>query len=218
MPRAPWFVCGLLVASMATSARAAEKAFGVVGGGLFNEMPQLLGSTVIDNVFSQGSNQRDFGAMGGLIFEWSWPTFGGLRFEPRYIQKGTEVWLRLQTGEEVRDPVELHYVSFPILFRSAIFKDKPVQLVLISGLSADYLVSAEFQGQDEKDSFESWDFTVSARIGIQGKVCDGGVLGAHFNVVSSLAGIDKSQPNQAKLKNTGLGFAVEYTHVVGGSK
>jgi hypothetical protein len=37
-------------------------------------------------------------------------------------------------------------------------------------------------------------------------------------VASSLAGIDKGQPGQEKLKNTGLGFAVEYTHTVAHSK
>ena len=68
---------------------------------------------------------------------------------------------------------------------------------------------------DIKDAFESWDYTVTARIGIQGKVGDGGVLGAHLNVASSLAGIDTGQPDQAKLKNNGIGFAVEYTHSLG---
>lgn len=219
MRRAPWFVCGLLVVLMATSASAAEKFVGVVGGGLFNSMPALIGSTVIDDqIFAQAPNQRDFGALGGMIFEVSWPTFGALRFEPRYMRKGTDLALRLQTGAEVRGPVELDYASFPIMFKSTIFKKKPVQFVLISGLSADYLLSAKFQGHDEKDTFESWDYTVTARIGLQGKVGAGGLLGVQFNVASSLAGIDKGQPGQGKLKNTGIGFAVEYTHSVGGKK
>jgi Outer membrane protein beta-barrel domain len=219
MPRAPWFVCGLLVVSMATSASAAEINVGVVGGGLFNNMAALAASTVTDEaVFSQAENQRVFGGMGGVILEWSWPTFGALRFEPRYMRKGTELWLRLQTGEEVRGPVDLDYVSFPVMFKSTMFKSKPVQLVLISGLSADYLVSGKFQGEDVKGQFESWDFTVTARIGIQGKVGENGVLGVHFNVASSLAGIDKDQPGDEKVKNNGLGFAVEYTHSLGGSK
>jgi len=219
MRRAPWFVCGLLVVLMATSASAADKSVGVVGGGLFNSMPELIGSTVIDDaIFSQAANQRDFGALGGVIFELSWRTFGAVRFEPRYMRKGTDLWLRLQTGAEVKGPLELDYVSFPIMFKSTIFKKKPVQLVLISGLSADYLLSAKFQGEDEKDTFESWDYTVTARIGLQGKVGEGGLLGVQFNVASSLAGIDKGQPDQGKLKNTGLGFAVEYTHLVGGKK
>ncbi len=219
MKRAPWFVCGLLVVSMATSASAADKLVGVVGGGLWNSMPALQGSTVIINeqVFAQTTNQRIFGALGGVIFEWSWPTFGALRFEPKYMQKGTGLRARLFTGAEVSDNVDLDYVSFPIMFRSALLKKKPVQIVLISGLSADYLVSAEFDGRDVKDSFESWDYTVTARIGLQGRV-GGGVLGVQFNVASSLAGIDKGQVGQGKLKNTGIGFAVEYTHLVGGTK
>jgi hypothetical protein len=219
MRRAPWFVCGLLVLLMATSASAAERFFGVVGGGLFNSMPELVGSTLIDDpIFAQAPIQREFGPMGGLIFDVSWPTFGALRFEPRYMRKGTDIALRLQTGAEVSGPVQLDYVSLPVMFKSTMFKSKPVQLVLISGLSADYLVAAEFEGRDEKDAFESWDYTVTARIGIQWKVGENGLLGVQFNVASSLAGIDKGQLGQDKLKNTGIGFAVEYTHRVGSTK
>jgi hypothetical protein len=201
---------------MATPAVAAEKLIGVVGGGLWNDIPELDGSTVTDRgVFSQATNQNDFGAMGGLIFELSWPTFGAARFEPRYMRKGTELWLRLVSGAELRGPVQMDYVSLPLMFRSTMFKSKPVQLVLISGLSADYLLNAKFQGEDVKGAFESWDYTVTARIGIQRKVGDDGHLGLHFNVASSLAGIDKNQPGDEKVKNIGLGFAVEYSHLVG---
>jgi hypothetical protein len=215
MRRAPWFVSGLVALFMATSAGAAEKAIGVVGGGLWNNMPELLGKTVTNGVFSQSANQSVFGALGGGIFELRWPTFGALRFEPKYMRKGTELWLRLLNDDELRGPVDLDYLSLPLLFKVELFKSKPVQLVVISGLSADYLLSAKFEGDDVKDEFESWDFTVTARVGIQGKVGENGVLGAHFNVASSLAGIDKGQPDQAKVKNTGLGFAVEYTHSLG---
>ena len=215
MRRAPCLLCGLLVVSLAASASAADHIFGVVGGGLFNNMPALAGSTLDRNTVAQAENGRDFGALGGLIFERSWETFGAVRFEPKYMRKGTRVALRLSSGAESTGPVKLDYVSLPILFKSAVFRDKPVQLVLISGLSADYLVSGSFQGQDVKDTFQSWDFTVTARIGIQGRVGEAGLLGAHFNVASSLAGIDKSQLGQEKLKNTGLGFAVEYTHPIG---
>ncbi len=218
MRRAPWFVCGLLVVSMASSASAAEKLIGIVGGGLWNNMPNLAGRTVTTGVvFSQATNQQDFGALGGVILEWSWPTFGALRFEPKYMQKGTELWLRMLSGEEVRGPVKLDYVSLPLLFRTALFKSRPVQLVVISGLSADYLVSGKFQGEDVKDAFDSWDFTVTARVGIQGKVGENGILGAHFNVASSLAGIDKHQLGDEKVKNIGIGFAVEYTYLVSGN-
>ena len=215
MRRTPWFVAGSLVLCLATSAGAAEKAIGVVGGGLWNNMPELLGKTVTTGVFSQSTNQSVFGPLGGVIFELRWPTFGAARFEPKYMRKGTELWLRLVNDDEVRGPVDLDYISLPLMFKVEIFKRKPVQLVVISGLTADYLLSAKFQGDDIKDAFESWDYTVTARIGIQGKVGDGGVLGAHLNVASSLAGIDKGQPDQAKLKNNGIGFAVEYTHSLG---
>jgi hypothetical protein len=222
MRRAPWFVCGLLVVLLAESANAAETFVGVVGGGLFNNMPALLGSTVMDEPISaQGENQKDFGALGGVIVEWSWQTFGALRFEPKYMRKGTQLALRVaSTGAEVRDKVKLDYVSLPLMFKSTLFRKKPVQLVLVSGLSADYMVSGSFQGRDVKDRFESWDYCVTARIGLQGHVGDGGLLGVQFNVSSSIAGIDKrqllGQGNQGKLKNTGIGFAVEYTHSVGG--
>jgi len=220
MRRAPWFVCGVLVVSLAESASAAETFVGVVGGGLFNSMPALIGSTVIDEEISaQAENQRGFGALGGVIVELSWQTFGALRFEPKYMRKGTRLGVRLaSTGAELRGDVELDYVSLPIMFKSTIFRKKPVQLVMVSGLSADYLARAKFQGQDVKDAFESWDYTVTARIGLQGHVGEGGLLGVHFNVASSLAGIDKGQPGQGKLKNTGLGFAVEYTHSAGGKR
>src|SRR5262245_38768495 len=115
MRRAPWFVGGLLVASIAASASAAEFNVGVVGGGLFNSMPALLATTIIhEDVFVQGENGRDFGPLGGVIFEESWQSFGALRFEPKYMRKGTELNVRLQNGALVRGPVELDYVSFPI--------------------------------------------------------------------------------------------------------
>jgi len=220
MRRAPWFVCGLLVVLLAESANAAETFVGVVGGGLFNSMPALVGRTVVGVPISgQAENQRDFGALGGVIVEWSWQTFGALRFEPKYMRKGTKLAVRIaSTGEEVRDDVKLDYISLPLMFKSTIFRKKPVQLVLVSGLSADYLVSGKFQGEDVKNAFESWDYTVTARIGIQGHVGEGGLLGVQFNVASSIAGIDKHQPFQEKLKNTGIGFAVEYTHSAGGKR
>jgi Outer membrane protein beta-barrel domain len=218
MRRAPRLVCGLVVL-MASSASAADRLVGVVGGGLFNSMPNLLGPTIVDEpIFAQGPMEREFGPLGGLIYEVSWPTFAALRFEPKYMRKGTDLALRLQSGAEVSGPVQLDYVSLPILFKSTMFKSHPVQLVLVSGVSADYLASAKYEGRDVKDSFESWDFTVTARIGIQWKAGENGLLGVQFNVASSLAGIDKGQPDQAKLKNTGIGFAVEYTHRVGSSK
>ena len=219
MRRAPWLVSGLVVASLASSAGAAEKLVGVVGGGLFNSMPALAASTIIDSpVFAQADNQRDFGGLGGVIFEVSWQTFGALRFEPKYMRKGTRIAARLLNGDEVRGDVKLDYLSLPILFKSVLFRKKPVHLVLVSGLSADYLMSGDFQGQDIKNAFESWDFTVTARVGFEVKAGEGGLFGVQFNVASSLAGIDKSQPNQQKLKNTGLGFAVEYTTSVGGKR
>jgi hypothetical protein len=135
------------------------------------------------------------------------------------MRKGADLTVKLQSTDElVRGPVELDYVSLPIMFKSTIFRKKPIQLVLISGVSADYLASAKFEGKDEKDTFESWDYTVTARIGFQFKVGDGGLLGAHFMVASSIAGIDKGQPNQGKLKNNGIGFAVEFTQSVAGKR
>src|SRR5262245_31100449 len=218
MGRAPLFVCGLLLVSLAAPASAAEKIVGVVGGGLFNDMHALLGKTIEPDTIAQANNKREFGALGGLIFEVSWQTFGALRFEPKYMRKGTGLLLRLSSGEEVKGPVKLDYVSLPLLFKSTMFRSKPVQLVLLSGLSADYLVSGDFQGDDIKDAFESWDYTVTARTGIERKVRENGMVGVHFHVSSSLAGIDKHQPDQSKLKNTGLGFAVEYSHVVSGKR
>jgi hypothetical protein len=215
MGRAAWF--GLLVALLALPA-SAETNVGIVGGGLFNSMPALSGSLLVPDFNNQTENGRDFGALGGVILEHAWPSFGALRFEPKYMRKGTILSTIQNSGNYVKGDVKLDYVSLPLMFKSTMFKSKPVQLVLISGLSADYLVKADFLGEDIKDEFESWDFTVTARIGFQVKAGDDGMFGVQFNVASSLAGIDKGQPNQEKLKNTGLGFAVEYTHTVGGKK
>jgi outer membrane protein with beta-barrel domain len=219
MGRAAWF--GLLVASLASlsmPASAADTNVGIVGGGLFNSMPALSGSLLVPDFNNQTENGRDFGALGGVIIEHSWPTFGALRFEPKYMRKGTILSTIQNSGNYVKGDVELDYVSLPLLFKSTMFRSKPVQLVLISGLSADYLLKARFLGEDIKNEFESWDFTVTARIGFQVKAGANGVFGVQFNVASSLAGIDKGQPGQEKLKNTGLGFAVEYTHTVAHSK
>src|SRR5215813_12202917 len=99
MRRAPSFVAGLLVASLAASASAAEFNVGVVGGGLFNKMPALAASTLIrEPIYLQAENGRDFGPLGGVIFEVAWQTFGALRFEPKYMRKGTELEARLLNG------------------------------------------------------------------------------------------------------------------------
>jgi Outer membrane protein beta-barrel domain len=209
---------GLVAALLAAPATAGEFNVGIVGGGLFNKMPALSGSLLVPDFNNQVENGRDFGALGGIILERSWPTFGALRFEPKYMRKGTVLSTVQNSGNFVKGDVELDYVSLPLMFKSTMFRSKPVQLVLISGLSADYLVKGRFLGADIKDEFESWDFTVTARIGFQVKAGENGAFGVQFNVASSLAGIDKGQPNQDKLKNTGIGFAVEYTHTVARQK
>jgi hypothetical protein len=218
MRRVPWYGSVLLVLSLAGSAGAAEKRIGLIGGGLFNNLPALSGTTIVgEEITEQPANKRTFGPLGGVLFELGFGDFGGLRFEPRYMRKGTDLTVKLKSsGERLSGPVDLDYVSVPVMFRSTIFRKKPVNLVLISGLGADFLVKARYQGEDVKDAFETFDFSIASRVGIQGKVGDGGLLGAHFMIQSSLLGIDKGQPGQAKLKNNGLGFAVEYTKLIGG--
>jgi hypothetical protein len=216
MGRAAWF--GLVVALLAAPATAGDTNVGIVGGGLWNSMPALSGSILVPDFNNQVENGRDFGPLGGIIIEHAWPSFGALRFEPKYMRKGTILSTVQNSGNYVKGDVELDYVSLPLMFKSTMFRSHPVQLVLISGLSADYLVSAKFLGEDIKNEFESWDFTVTARVGFQVKAGDRGVFGVQFNVASSLAGIDKEQPGQEKLKNTGLGFAVEYTYTAASKK
>jgi len=216
MGRSAWF--GLVVALLAAPATAGEINMGIVGGGLFNSMPALRGGLLVPDFNNQTENGRDFGPLGGIIIERVWPSFGALRFEPKYMRKGTVLSTVQNSGNFVKGDVELDYVSLPLLFKSTLFRSHPVQLVLVSGLSADYLVKASFLGDDIKNRFESWDYTVTARIGFQFKAGEDGLFGVQFNVASSLAGIDRATFGEDKLKNTGLGFAVEYTHTVSGKK
>jgi hypothetical protein len=209
---------GLLVFLLAASASAAEKRIGLVGGGMWNNLPALAGTTIVgEEITLQPANKRVFGPMGGGIFEFVFGDFGALRFEPKYIRKGADLTVKLKsTGELLSGPVDLDYASFGVMFRSTLFRKKPVQMVLISGLGANYLVKARYQGEDTKDAFNSFELAISSRIGIQRKVGDAGLLGAHFAIESSINRIDKQQPGQAKLRNGGIGFAVEYTASLGG--
>src|SRR5262249_58611867 len=99
-----------------------------------------------------------------------------LRFEPKYIRKGSNVTLKLKsTGELLSGPVDLDYASLGVMFRSTLFRKKPVQMALVSGLGANYLVKARYQGEDRTDVFNSFELAISSRIGIQRKVGDGGL-------------------------------------------
>jgi hypothetical protein len=207
-----------LVLALAASASAAEKRIGLVGGGMWNNLPALAGTTIVgEEITLQPANKRVFGPMGGGIFEFVFGDFGALRFEPKYIRKGTDLTVKLKsTGELLSGPVDLDYASLGIMFRSTLFRKKPVQMVLISGLGTNYLVKARYQGEDTKDAFSSFELAISSRIGIQRKVGDSGILGAHFAIESSLNRIDQHQVGQNKLRNGGIGFAVEYTASLGG--
>jgi len=218
MRRAPASWSGLLVLSLAASASAAEKRIGLVGGGMWNNLPSLSGTTIVgQEITEQPANERVFGPMGGGIFEFVFGDFGALRFEPKYIRKGTDLTVRLKsTGERLSSPVDLDYASFGVMFRSTLFRKSAVQMALVSGLGANYLVKARWNGDDVKDAFNSFELAISSRIGIQRKIGDGGLLGAHFAIESSLNRIDQHQVGQAKLRNGGIGFAVEYTASLGG--
>jgi hypothetical protein len=214
--RSCWTV--VLVLSTAGSASAGEKRIGLVGGALSSQLAALSGSTIVDQELrEQPANKRLLGVMGGVIFEIGVGNVGAIRLEPKYVRKGTELTVTLrQSGERLSGPVELDYVSVPLMLRSTFFTKGTVNLVLLSGIGADYLVRARYQGLDTEEDFKSVEVGIASRIGVQGKVGERGLLGAHFTLASSLFRIDKTQPGQAKLKNGGFGFVVEYTFSLGG--
>lgn len=218
MGRAPWFWTVIVFTTLAGSASAAEKRIGLVGGGLFDKLPALAGPTIVhEEVSEQPANKRRFGVLGGAIFELVFGDFGAMRLEPKFLRKGTDLTVTLKaSGTRLSGPVDLDYVSVPLMFKSTIFRRKPVNVVLLSGIGLDYLFRARYQGQDIKDDFKATDLSVSSRAGFQGKVGEHGLIGAHFMIGASLLRIDKKQPGQGKLKNGGIGFAVEYTTSVGG--
>jgi len=209
-----WLSFSVIVISAslaAVPAGAAQKRIGFVAGGHLSKQPALAGSTVFHEDVIQQSSSRAPGALAGGIFEWDFGDVGALRLEPKYMRLGTEIDVTLRRGNTPSSgTLVLDYVSLPIMYRSSLFKKKPVQVSIVSGLGADFLVSGKFRGQDVKDEFKSFGVSIQSRLGIQGKV-GRGLLGVHASIVGNLTRIDKKQTNQGKLKNSGLGLAVEYT-------
>jgi hypothetical protein len=219
MRKAPcgWIV--VLALGLAASASAGEKRIGIVGGALSSQLAALAGSTIVDQELSaQPLNKRIWGPMGGLIFEVGIGKVGAVRFEPKYVRKGTRLAVTIKgTNQQFAGPVELDYVSFPLFLRSTFFSDKKLNLVLLSGIGADYLLRARYQGFDTKEDFKSVEIGIASRIGIQGKIGENGLLGIHATLASSLARIDKRQTGQDTLKNGGFGAVIEFTTSIGGS-
>lgn len=111
------------------------------------------------------------GFAGGVLVDVGLGKRLALNFEPMYVRKGGEINVALgdSFAEGFAVSLRLDYLELPVLLKVR-FGEGGVRPYLLAGPTAGYRLSAkataEGETMDTKDTFEEWDFGISAGAGL----------------------------------------------------
>ena len=162
----------------------AQTSFGAKAG--------LNSATLIGDV---DGNKSLIGFNAGVFAEIPLADSFYLQPELLYSTQGTDDYLNL------KDKLNLDYINLPIMFKY----DVANRFYLEAGPQIGFLVSAERDGVDVKDIFESTDF--GANFGLSYGFTENLFAQARYNI--GLSDIDKSELND-KVSNAALSFSLGY--------
>jgi hypothetical protein len=201
----------------------AKNRFGFLAGVNASKLGGYVPIDVYPTLTKTETPRRSGMAIGG-VFEHSLGSFGFLRIEPKYIQKGSKLTLTTAVGTASTTSsteLALDYLDVPIMLRSVYFqkRDWAIHPVIQVGVGPDFLLSAKLGGKDAKSSFKSVEWGITAGFGVTGKVGKA-EWSADFRFVSSLSGVGESVTIRGttyndKAKNAGMGGALSFTFPLG---
>ncbi|MFD2909422.1 porin family protein [Flavobacterium ardleyense] len=179
----------LLVVAVAvlgfSNVSAQDIKFGVKGGLNF---ATLLGDNASDSDLVSSFN---FGIMSEI------PITDKFSFQPELMYSGQGYGIK-----DTKDFVSLTYVNMPLMAKYYVAKGLSIE----AGPQVGYLIGADFDGENIKDSFKKLDF--GANVGVGYKLENGLNFGVRYNL--GLSNINNTDGSSNKYKNGVLQASVGY--------